>query len=84
MGGCARVATARQVPYENEIFVGEDHDTHGEYADEQLATVQKRICLIEFLHIRLIIVYQGTPTPTKNTNHPNGWFLFLEECGLWY
>ena len=35
-----------------------------QYADEQLATVQKRICLIEFLRLRLIIVYQGAPTPT--------------------
>ena len=30
-----------------------------QYADEQLATVQKRIFLIEFLRLRLIIVYQG-------------------------
>ena len=34
-------------------------DAHGEYADEQLATVQKRIFLIEFLPLQLIIVYQG-------------------------
>ena len=30
-----------------------------QYADEQLANLQKRICLIEFLHLGLIIVYQG-------------------------
>jgi hypothetical protein len=34
-------------------------EAHGEYADEQLATAQKRIFLIEFLPLRLIIVYQG-------------------------
>ena len=29
--------------------------THGEYADKQLANLQKRIWLIEFLHLGLII-----------------------------
>ena len=38
--GCARVATARYVPFENEVFVGDSpQDTHGEYADEQLTTI---------------------------------------------
>ena len=59
--GCTRVSTARQVPFENAVFVGDSQqDTHGEYADEQLANPQKRICLIEFLHLGLIIVCQGS------------------------
>ena len=33
--------------------------THGEYADEQLANLQKRIWLIEFLRLGLIIGWQG-------------------------
>ena len=33
--------------------------THGEYADEQLANLQKWICLIEFLRLGLIIGCQG-------------------------
>ena len=33
--------------------------THGEYADEQLANLQKRIWLIEFLRLGLIIGCQG-------------------------
>ena len=33
--------------------------THDQYADEQLANPQKRIWLIEFLHLGLVIVYQG-------------------------
>lgn len=38
-----------------------------DYADEQLANLQKRICLIEFLRLDLVIVYQGAPTHnTKN------------------
>ena len=42
------------------VFVGDSQqDMHGEYADEQLANLQKRICLIEFLCLDLIIVYQG-------------------------
>ena len=35
--GCARVSTARQVPFENEVFVGNSQqDTHGEYENTQL------------------------------------------------
>ncbi len=33
--------------------------THGEYADKQLANLQKRIWLIEFLRLGLIIGCQG-------------------------
>ena len=33
--------------------------TQGEYADEQLANLQKRIWLIEFLRLGLIIGWQG-------------------------
>ena len=32
---------------------------HGEYADKQLANLQKRILLIEFLHLGLVIGCQG-------------------------
>lgn len=48
------------------------HTVPSEYADKQLATVQKRIWLIEFLRLRLVIVYQGAPTPTKINTHPVG------------
>ena len=55
------MSTARQVPFENAVFVGDSpQDMHGENADEQLANPQKRICLIEFLHLGLIIVCQGS------------------------
>jgi len=55
------VSTVRQVPFENAVFVGDSpQDMHGENADEQLANPQKRICLIEFLHLGLIIVCQGS------------------------
>ena len=42
---------------------------HGEYADEQLATVQKRIFLIEFLPLRLIIVYQGAVAHSREQKY---------------
>jgi len=32
---------------------------HGEYEDEQLQNLQKRICLIEFLHLGFVFVCQG-------------------------
>lgn len=35
------------------------NDTHGEYADKQLANPQKRICYIRVFAWCLIIVYQG-------------------------
>jgi len=42
------------------VFVGaSQQDMHGEYADKQLENLQKRICLIEFLRLDLIVVYQG-------------------------
>lgn len=34
-------------------------EAHGQIADEQLAIVQKRMFLIEFLRLRLVIVYQA-------------------------
>ncbi|MBR0212659.1 MAG: hypothetical protein IJQ55_03565 [Alphaproteobacteria bacterium] len=36
-----------------------------DYADEQLTNLQKRICLIEFLRLDLVIVHQGAPAPKK-------------------
>ena len=54
------------VPFENAVFVGDSpQDMHGENADEQLANPQKRICLIEFLHLGLIIVCQGSGGAAK-------------------
>ena len=52
------------VPFENEVFVDDSpQDTHGEYEDEQLTTIQKRICLIEFLFmVGLFFVEEGAPT----------------------
>ena len=50
----------------NRCFFIRQSEAHGEYADEQLATVQKRMFLIEFLPSRLVIVYQGN----KNTGEP--------------
>jgi len=37
-----------------------------QYAEEQLVTVQKRIFLIEFLRLWLVIVYQGLVRIPKN------------------
>ena len=60
------MSTARQVPFENAVFVGDSpQDMHGENADEQLANPQKQICLIEFLHMGLIIVCQGSGGAAK-------------------
>ena len=44
---------------------------HDQYADEQLANPQKRIYLIEFLHLGLIIVHQGQGfVSATNIEHP--------------
>ena len=61
------------------VFVGaSQQDMHGEYADKQLVNLQKRIFLIEFLHLGLVIVYQGTyPLPPKIENDPKGSFFIL-------
>ena len=39
---------------------------HGQYADEQLQNMQKRICLIEFLRLCFVIVYQGGKANKKS------------------
>ncbi len=64
--GCTRVSTARQVPLENEVFMGDSpQDMHGEYADEQLTTIQKRICLIEILiMVGLLFVKEASSNPS--------------------
>ena len=49
------------VPRVNEVYV--IGGTHDQYADELLANLQKRICLIEFLHLGLIIGCQGAMLP---------------------
>ena len=47
-------------PYENAVFVGIAHrHAWREYADKQLSNLQKQICLIEFLHLGLVIGCQG-------------------------
>lgn len=58
----------RVVSFKNEVFVGEAQGVHDQFADEQLANLQKRIYLIEFLHLGLVIVYQarvGLPRTIK-------------------
>ncbi len=78
------MSTARQVPFENAVFVGDSpQDMHGENTDEQLANPQKRICLIEFLHPGLIIVCQGSGGPAKIKRPPfGGHFILLQPPGL--
>ena len=49
-----------------------------DYADEQLANLQKRIYVIEFLRLDLIIVYQGAPTPTKKCRPSMVGFFFVQ------
>lgn len=60
------------------VFVGaSQQDMHGEYADKQLANLQKRIFLIEFLHLGLVIVYQGIyPLPPKTQTDQTVGFCF--------
>jgi hypothetical protein len=41
---------------------------HGEYADEQLTTIQKRICLIEFLLMVGLLFVKGASGAAKNSN----------------
>ena len=41
-------------------------NAHGQYADEQLQNMQKRICLIEFLRLCFVIVYQGGKANKKS------------------
>jgi hypothetical protein len=50
-------------------------DMHGEYADEQLTTIQKRICLIEFLLMVGLLFVKGASGAAKNQKHPFGCFF---------
>ena len=51
---------------------------HDQYADKQLANPQKRICLIEFLHLGLVIVYQGGDGAAKiKTTRLGGFYYSL-------
>ena len=71
------MSTAQQVPFENEVFVGiSPQDTHGEYEDEQLTTIQKRICLIEFLFMVGLLFVEEPPRP-ENSNRLYADFNFL-------
>ena len=45
-------------------------NAHGQYADEQLQNMQKRIYLIEFLRLCFVIVYQGGKA-NKNPGNKN-------------
>jgi hypothetical protein len=65
------MSTARQVPFENAVFVGDSpQDMHGENADEQLANPQKRICLIEFLiMVGLLFVKARRPDQKFKKSH---------------
>ena len=86
--GSVRAPRHIYVPHVNEVYViGGAHDQH---ADEQLANLQKRICLIEFLRLGLIIGCQGAmlplpyfcqgfffPPPTNTKHRPFGrWGYF--------
>jgi len=52
------------------------NEVQHENADEQLANPQKRICLIEFLPLGLIIVCQGSESgAASNKKHPFGCFF---------
>ena len=55
------------VSFKNEVFVGKAQGVHDQFADEQLANLQKRICLIEFLRLGLVIVYQARVGRFSNT-----------------
>ena len=57
--GWARVPMAQRAIKTKFLWARAHTGTHDQYADEQLANPQKRICLIEFLHLGLVIVYQG-------------------------
>ena len=60
------------MPLENEVFVGiSPQDTHGEYADEQLITIQKRICLIEFLIMVGLLFVKEASEKSEWDNYEN-------------
>ena len=68
------------VPFENEVFVGASPQAmHGVYEDEQLTTIQKRICLIEFLIMVGLLFVEGGMRPkiTKKTVRMDGFFFIL-------
>ena len=55
--GSVRAPRHIYVPHVNEVYV--TGGAHDQYADEQLANLQKRIWLIEFLRLGLVIGCQG-------------------------
>ena len=58
-------------------------EAHGENADKQLANLQKRIWLIEFLRLGLVIVYQGSGGAAKIKRPPfGGHFILLQPPNL--
>jgi len=52
-------------------------NTHDQYADEQLTNPQKRIFLIEFLHLGLVIGCQGAVGLPKIKNTRLGVFCWF-------
>ena len=76
--GCARVPILVHMHHMKTQFSwASPTGTHGEYADEQLANLQKRIWLIEFLRLGLIIGCQGTilGLPEIKTPHEAVFFV---------
>ena len=55
--GSVRAPGHIYVPHVNKVNV--TSGAHDQYADEQLSNLQKRICLVEFLRLGLVIGCQG-------------------------
>ena len=72
------------VPCKNAVFVGKAQGVHDQYADKQLTTIQKRICLVEFLIMVGLLFVKGASEKSewgcqnKKTTQTGGFFV----CGL--
>jgi len=44
-------------------------EAHGQYEDKQITTIQKRICLIEFLCTVGLLFVEGSAAPTTNFSY---------------
>ena len=73
--GSVRAPRHIYVPHVNEVYVTDG--AHDQYADKQLANLQKRICSIEFLCLGLIIGCQGAKLglPKIQTDRNGRFFL---------
>ncbi len=65
------------MPHVNEVYV--TGGAHDQYADEQLANLQKQIWLIEFLHLGLIIGCQGAMSGPPNLIFRPFGRIFIEK-----